>query len=751
MDWTSAPITEDAPLEPAHRRFLPAWISAVFRKVEAFLESERAQLPLWFAAAFGAGIAAWLWLPGAREWLAFMLVAIGIAATAIVVRQGRTGRAMLAGGLAMAAGCALIWARAEMVAAPALDRPVVVTFEAGVETLETRAAKGDVRLTVTPSTEGLPPLVRMSVPDENVPAGLGDGARIKVRARLQPPPPMALPGSHDFARDLWFQGIGGVGRAIGPVEVLKPSAGAGVDGFRDRLGRHIREQLPGRAGGIATALATGDQAAVSEEDAEAMRRSGLAHLLSVSGLHIAAVVGAAMLLTLRILALSERLALRFNLVLVAAGVGAVAGIGYTLLTGMQVPTVRACIAALLVLGGIALGREAFSLRLVAVGALLVLLVRPEALAGASFQMSFAAVASIIALHHWRPVSGWLGPREESWPARMLRGLFGLLLTGLVVEITLMPFALYHFHRAGLYGVAANLIAIPLTTFVVMPLEALALIFDMVGLGAPLWVGVGWSIDAMLDIAHRVGSAQGAVAMLPTMPRWAFALIVGGGLWLILWTRPVRRWGLVPFALGALGAAMAPVPDLLVTGDGQHLALVRDDGVPVLLRSRSGDFVRDLMSEASAYDGDPLALEEQHFARCSRDACVADIARGGTAWRLLAIRSRNQINWTELTRACADADIVVADRRLPRGCNPRWLKLDRAELARTGGVAIYLGKRSHVATVADRIGEHPWTQGRVPGPSTSAGAGRLPASSIPNSARHPPNNIARTALRSGTRE
>ena len=136
-----------------------------------------------------------------------------------------------------------------------------------------------------------------------------------------------------------------------------------------------------------------------------MRRSGLAHLLSVSGLHIAAVVGAAMLLTLKLLALSERLALRFNLVLVAAGVGALAGIAYTLLTGAQVPTVRSCIAALLVLGGIALGRDAISLRLVAVGALVVLLFRPEALAGASFQMSFAAVTAIIALAFDRPGRG----------------------------------------------------------------------------------------------------------------------------------------------------------------------------------------------------------------------------------------------------------------------------------------------------------------------------------------------------------
>ena len=153
--------------------------------------------------------------------------------------------------------------------------------------------------------------------------------------------------------------------------------------------------------------------------------------------------------------------------------------------------------------------------------------------------------------------------------------------------------------------------------------------------------------------------------------------------------------------------MAPVPDVLVTGDGQHLALVRDDGVPVLLRSRSGDFVRDLMSEASAYDGNPLNLEEQRFARCSRDACLADIVEGKHAWRLLAIRSREHINWVSLTSACADADIVVADRRMPKGCTPRWLKLDRATLEESGGVAIYLKDQPRIATVADQLGAHPW--------------------------------------------
>jgi competence protein ComEC len=304
----------------------------------------------------------------------------------------------------------------------------------------------------------------------------------------------------------------------------------------------------------------------------------------------------------------------------------------------------------------------------------------------------------------------------------------------VVEFTLIPLALYHFHRAGLYGVAANMIAIPLTTFVVMPLEALALLFDSVGLGAPLWAATGWSIDVILDLARWVSSAKGAVAMLPTMPRWAFGALVVAGLWLALWQGKIRRWAILPLALGAAGAAAAPVPDLLVTGDGEHLAIVRADGMPVLLRTRSGEFVRSLMSEASAFDGDPGALEEQEFARCTRDACVADLVRDGRAWRLLAIRSRDRIEWESLTRACRDADIVVASRRLPRGCTPRWLKLDRASLGQSGGLALYLGDDPHVASVNARVGEHPWRQV----PSVLHTASSLPPGSM-KWKRRPPGN------------
>jgi competence protein ComEC len=437
-----------------------------------------------------------------------------------------------------------------------------------------------------------------------------------------------------------------------------------------------------------------------------MRRSGLTHLLSVSGLHIAAVVAFAMFLTLKLLALSEWLALRFNLVLVSAGAAAAAGIGYTLLTGAQVPTVRSCIAALLILGGIALGRDAISIRLIAVGALVVLLFRPEALAGASFQMSFAAVTAIVALHSTTWSRKWFQRREEGVPARVTRALLAMVATGLVVELALVPLALFHFHRSGLYGVGANIVAIPLTTFVIMPLEAGALLFDVVGWGGPLWLLCGAAIDGLLRLAHAVASTKGAVALMPSMPGWAFGLMIVGGIWLCLWNTRIRLFGLIPAAVGAAGALLAPAPDLLITGDGKHMAVVRE-GTPLLLRDRAGDFVRQLFAEASGFDGDPGDLGAQPYSVCSRDACVAVVRNGDREWRVLATRSNYRMDWASIAHACAKADIVVSDRRLPRGCTPRWLKLDREALARTGGVAIYFGDAAQIDSVAHRIGEHPW--------------------------------------------
>jgi competence protein ComEC len=448
---------------------------------------------------------------------------------------------------------------------------------------------------------------------------------------------------------------------------------------------------------------------VAEDDAEAMRRAGLIYLLVVSGLHVAAVIGVAMFVALKLLALSERLALRFNLVLVAAGVGALAGIGYTALTGMQIPAMRGCIAALLVLAGIAMGRDAISLRLLAAAALVLLLISPESLVGASFQLSFAAVAAIIALHSTRLARRIFSRRDEGRFARTGRAILTIFATSMAVETALIPLSLYHFHRAGLYSMIASPVALPLTTLVIMPLEGTALLLDLLGLGAPVWYVCGNAIDLLLWISHMVGSASGAVTALPSMPEWAFAAMLAGGLWFCLWSSRLRLLGIAPFAAGVIGAALAPSPDLLLTGDGMHLAVVSAAGRPAILRDRTGDYVQQLMAESSGYDGDPDFLSDAPFADCSRDSCIAQVQRGGRNWRILATRSAYRIDWADFTKACAGADIVLSSRRLPRGCVPRWLKLDPPALDRTGGIAIYLEGTPRIVTVAENVGEHPWAE------------------------------------------
>jgi competence protein ComEC len=688
-------------------RFL-AYVSV---RLERLFEAERDQLPLWLPVGLILGIAAWFWMPDQTGWIAFLAVSLALALGFAAFAGGlRWGRALSLFALAAALGCALIWWRAERVAAPRLERERMMEFSARVDSAQALAAEQTVRLIVAPVEAGMPARLRVNVDEEDA-TGLVPGTTVRIRAWMMPPAPAAAPGGYDFSRAAWFQRIGGTGRAIG-IRVIAPASTqswrARLAGWRQRLAAHIRERLGGGGeGGIAAALATGDQYGIGEADAEAMRRSGLAHLLSVSGLHLTAAVGAVMLLTLKLLALSPTLALRFRLVLIAAGAGALSGVAYTLLTGAEVPTVRACIAALLILAGIALGRDALTLRLVAVGALGVLLLWPESLPGPSFQLSFAAITAIVALHEHPRIQAMLSRRDEGAVAKVGRVLLALVLTGLAVELALVPIALFHFHRAGLYGAAANVIAIPLTTFVVMPLEALALLFDLVGLGAPFWWLTGQALAFLLWLARAAAAAPGAVALLPAMPRGAFALMVAGGLWLCLWRTRWRRLGLAPIAAGAAWALATPAPDLIVTGDGEHLVLRTSNGQLALLRPRAGDYVRETLAELAGAEPEYLDLDRLPAAACSIDLCAANIDRGGRRWRVLATRTPQFVRWGEMVRACARADIVVADRWMPRGCRPRWLKADRQLLRRTGGLAITLGDPPRVSTVADQVGRHPW--------------------------------------------
>jgi competence protein ComEC len=687
---------------------------------EAFLEGRPFERGQWLSVAFAVGIAAWFALPGPWQWLALLLVCGG-GALGVVAAMRPEGdhpqlrRAALAVALLVAAGLLTVWAKSTLVGAVPIERPMVRALTARIVSREERGAEDRVRLVLDArGIEGREALrVRVNLPAKADRPIFAEGALVRVKARLMPPASPMLPGSYDFARAAWFKGFAATGSVLGTPRLIEPppASGAWLGRVQRSLAAHVRERLSGSPGAIAAAFASGDRGAIARADEDAMRDAGLTHLLSISGLHVSAVVGAAYVLSIRLLALWPWLALRIRLPLVAAGAGAFAGIAYTLVTGAEVPTIRSCIGAVLVLAALALGRDPLSLRMVAVAAFFVMVFWPEAVVSPGFQMSFASVVAIVALSTAAPVKRFLAPREEGWAARLARLLAMLLLTGVVIEAALMPIGLFHFHRAGMYGAMANVVAIPLTTFVSMPLIALGLVLDLVGLGAPAWWAAGKSLELLLTLAHWTAGRPGAVAMLPAMADWAFAAFIAGGLWLALWSGRVRLWGLLPIALGVASLAQLRTPDVLVGGDGRNVAITGTGGELLVLRESRSTYASDNLREVAGIEGAPLPLADLPGARCGPDFCTVVLDRYGRAHTLLLSRSRVAIDERALAAACERADIVISERWLPRSCRPQRLKVDRALLTRTGGLAIDL-RDGRVRTVAENQGRHGWWRAPV---------------------------------------
>lgn len=699
-----------------HRRLssVPAELAD---RAERFLDHAGFDRGPWLAVGFASGIGAWFLLDAPWEWAAFLAVCALAGIGALAVWRGREDRtqlmiASIALASVLALGTSAIWARSAMVGAEPIAYPRVLALDGRVLEREDQPAEERVRLTLAARDpeQGRAMKVRINVPLDRATAAMEEGARLRLKARLMPPSPPILPGAYDFARTAWFDGLAATGSLVGSIDVVQGADhSAPLAEAQRTLSAHVRAHMAGSAASIAAALASGDRGAISEADEAAMRDSGLTHLLSISGLHVSAVIAAAYFLAIKLLALWPWLALRLRLPLAAAMVGALAGIGYTLLTGAEVPTVRSCVGAVLVLIALALGREPLSLRMVAVAAIVVLALWPESLVGPSFQMSFAAVIAIVSLHNADWVKHFLAPREESAFARTARRVAMLFATGLLIEFALMPIVLFHFHRAGVYGAFANVIAIPLVTFVTMPLLALALILDLVGAGAPVWWAAQLSLDALLGLAHFTAAQPGAVKLMPQMDLVTVLTIVGGLLWLALWKGRARLWGLLPVACGVLVFALTPIPDILITHDGRHVGVTGESDRLLVLRESRSSFARDNLMELAGAEGEVVPFERWPGARCSPDFCVLTLERESRAWHLLMARSREMVEERALAAACERADIVIADRFLPRSCQPRWLKADRRFLAREGGTAVYLAEE-RIRTVAQSQGEHGWWKG-----------------------------------------
>jgi competence protein ComEC len=673
----------------------------------AWIAAQQRQLILFAPVAFAGGIALWFALPFNGQRQAALLLALAVALSGLGAR-GLVRRLTIALGLLLALGIGAAEFRSASVAAPRLHHRLT-PFETSGTVLAVRPHLGGARHSVLLRRDATPVdppvIVRLSM-NSAPPGWLRPGARISALASLGPPATPALPGAYDPGRRAWFEGVSATGRIFAEPRLTAPAPGGPppLAAVRTTAGEAMQKALGGDAGAIAVALVFGEQGHIRPELLEAMRTAGLAHILTVSGFHIAVVVGGMLFLLRRLLALWPWLALRASVTRIAAVGAGVSGTLYMLLSGADLPAIRAAIAAWVVLGALMLGRDPLSLRLIGFAALLILLARPEALLNPGFQLSFAAVTALAALAA-SPLGARLRRRAEDGPLqRLARHGAALFLTGLAVELALAPIVLAHFGRAGIYGLLANLAAIPLTGLVIMPLLGLWLAFSAFGLGPLVAPPLIRSLDALAGIGEAVADWPGAAVHLAAMPWTALLPMLAGGLRSALLAGRARWLGAPLVLAGAVAALLAPRPDLFISADGRQVAVVSDGRLHMLRGHREGFLVGNWSEQAAA---SPSArLSDLPGARCSAEACELSL----NGLKLLALKDELR---ADAARMCARAHVVTAPFVIHGPCAPRWLKLDKAALRLEGAVSIRSATR-RFDSVAKRSGDHSWSPSALPG-------------------------------------
>ena len=681
------------------------------------LDAERGRWMLWLPVALGLGIAIYFELHSEPPlWLGPMLGG-GAVVLALLAPAGSAARALGIGLMAASLGFGLATWRTSSLAAPTLSRPLFsMNVEGRIADIQrlpesVRVVLEAVRLKGrgAPPLEMMPVRVRISLGKGAPPLSVGD--RLLVLANVSPPAGPAAPGAFDFQRVAWYQQIGGVGYALAPAVVIEHGRPNGIiraiDGLRADITARILKALPNPEGGVAASVLTGEQTAVPKDVTQAMRDSGLAHILSISGLHIVFVVALVMGFVRYGIALVPPLALRVDAKKIAAVMALLFALFYTALAGAPVPAQRSCAMAGFALLAILLDRAALSLRLVAWSAIVVLIAAPEALTGASFQMSFAAVIALIAA--WEVGSSWrrlLHGRVDTtrhpllW--RILAGVGASLATTLIASIATGAFAAYHFNRVSLLGVVANMLGVPLTGFWIMPFGLLAMLLMPFGLEHLALVPMGWGIHGLDAIAAYIAAWPQTATLVPSMPGASLWLLTIGGLWLCFWRRRWRYAGLPVAILGLLLGA-GPAPDLLMSEDGRVLGLRDQQGVVHVASQRSDRFISQAWARRSGQEGATkwTVSADQQAAGIGCNTGLCRWQKG--PWKVAMVSDEHR-----LVEACARADIVLSTVDAKGLCRGPRLVIDRRDAWREGAQALWLDETGvRRETANERRGDRPW--------------------------------------------
>lgn len=689
------------------------------------LESEQSRFVLWTPVALAAGIALYFLLnvePPLWSGAAGLLAALFF----LSLTKGRNVPLLALAGIGAALFCAGFGAaqwRTAFVAAPVLERAVGPTsVEGRIVVLESRLKGARVTLENVRigglGPERIPKKVRVVLSGKQPQLQVGDW--IWVRARLSPPPPPAAPGAFDFQRRLYFSGIGGVGFSYGgarvtstgdvsaPLDPLQSALGS-LSRLRGDIGKRViaafgePEQVA--VGAVIQALMTGARGAIPKQVLGDFRDSGIAHLLAISGLHIGLVAGIVFLGIRGILALVEPLALRYPIKKWAALMAIVCAFCYALIAGATVPTMRAFLMIGVVLLAVVFERRGLSLRLIAFAACVILLVKPESLFGASFQLSFAAVTALVAVYEFLREKKWSKVGKRRGPgSRILFYMGGVALTTLIAGMATAPYAAFHFNRFADFSLATNLLAVPLTALWVMPWAVVAFALMPFGLEGLALGPMGWGVEAVIAVAGEVASWPGAVTLLPAMETWALGAITLGGLWLCLWRKWWRWLGFSGVAAGLASLLWVESPDIMIDGKGRLLALKDGRGQLSVSSLKSAKFTRNVwlrraaQGQAVAWSG--MQKTASWPLTCDSLGCIYHIKGQNVA----LVRRTGAVE-----EDCRSADLLIASVPVRRACDNPKIVIDRFDLWRNGAHAFWFADDGsvRVESVNESRGRRPW--------------------------------------------
>lgn len=521
------------------------------------------------------------------------------------------------------------------------------------------------------------------------------GQCVELIAQLWPRAQSQLPGGYQFDRKNFYAGLSGSGyaesRAL-PVECSKPSAPA-ADSWRSKIVSRINQVLPADEAAVAATIIAGNRDALSLKQIQNYRDSGLAHFLSISGLHMSMIAGLMFFFIRLALAFIPALSLRFDAKKISAVAAIIISAVYLLISGAAVPAQRAFVMTLIVLLGVLFNRRAVSMYTIAWAAFIVLLISPEALIGASFQMSFAAVIALIAFYEKFAgrLSRWFAADKSSLAATfgkaVLCYIIGILLADLVASLATLPFAVYHFNRVAVYTSLANLLAGPVIGFLIMPFALFSLLLMPLGLDYYPLQTAGFGIKLVNEITNWVSALPGASWQVLSPPLWGLLLTVLGGLWLCIWERRWRWWGVPLIIIGVLSSSLVNRPDILINEDGSLIAVQDNRGDMVVLPARGQNFTRQVWLEKTA--SAPLPKNRQTLLR--------QIWKGKTT----------APKWLHLS---CDKESCSYKERVKIFKNGR-VELDGRQLdpAGRGGLAVYLKPQAEMISVRDDIGRRLWNK------------------------------------------